>query len=81
MERFKGVLVSDFYAAYDSVPCPQQKYLIHLRRDINEDLNKNPFDQESKGIAERLLRMAGIEDTPASQNWLANPAATSADGR
>jgi len=27
---FKGVLISDFYAAYDSINCPQQKCLIHL---------------------------------------------------
>jgi hypothetical protein len=48
---FKGVLVSDFYAAYDGVPCPQQKCLIHLMRDINEDLHKNPFDDSLKDIA------------------------------
>ncbi len=54
LEGFKGVLVSDFYAAYDSVPCPQQKCLIHLMRDINEDLNKNPFDEELKTIAGRF---------------------------
>ena len=48
---FKGVLVSDFYAAYDGVPCPQQKCLIHLMRDINEDLHKNPFDESLKDIA------------------------------
>lgn len=51
LDGFKGVLVSDFYAAYDSAPCPQQKCLIHLMRDINEDLNKNPFDEELKAIA------------------------------
>jgi Transposase IS66 family len=51
---FHGVLVSDFYAAYDSVPCAQQKCLIHLMRDINEDLHKNPFDEELKEIAERF---------------------------
>ncbi len=54
LDGFKGVLVSDFYAAYDSVPCPQQKCLIHLMRDINDDLNKNPFDEELKAIAERF---------------------------
>jgi predicted RecB family nuclease len=54
LEGFKGVLVSDFYAAYDSVPCPQQKCLIHLMRDINEDLHKNPFDEELKAIAGRF---------------------------
>lgn len=54
LDGFKGVLVSDFYAAYDSVPCPQQKCLIHLMRDINEDLHKNPFDEELKAIAGRF---------------------------
>ncbi len=54
LDGFKGVLVSDFYAAYDSVPCPQQKCLIHLMRDINEDLNKSPFDEELKAIAGRF---------------------------
>ena len=54
LNGFKGVLVSDFYAAYDSVPCAQQKCLIHLMRDINEDLHKNPFDEEFKDIAKRF---------------------------
>ena len=52
LDGFNGVLVSDFYAAYDSVPCAQQKCLIHLMRDINEDLT--PFDDELKEIAERF---------------------------
>jgi predicted RecB family nuclease len=46
LSGFKGVLVSDFYTAYDSFPCQQQKCLIHLIRDINEDILKNPFDEE-----------------------------------
>jgi hypothetical protein len=54
LEGFRGVLVSDFYAAYDSVPCAQQKCLVHLMRDINEDLHKNPFDDELKEIAGRF---------------------------
>jgi Transposase IS66 family len=54
LDGFSGVLVSDFYAAYDSVPCAQQKCLIHLMRDINEDLHKNPFDEELKEIAGRF---------------------------
>jgi len=29
-ERFAGVLVSDFYAAYDSISCTQQKWILHL---------------------------------------------------
>jgi predicted RecB family nuclease len=51
LDGFTGVLISDFYAAYDSVPCAQQKCLIHLMRDINEDLHKYPFDDELKEIA------------------------------
>jgi len=54
LDGFQGVLVSDFYAAYDAVPCAQQKCLIHLMRDINEDLHKNPFDDELKEIARRF---------------------------
>ncbi|MGA9669875.1 MAG: IS66 family transposase [Terracidiphilus sp.] len=50
LEDFKGVLVSDFYAAYDSIPCPQQKCLIHLMRDLNDDVLQNPFDEELKSI-------------------------------
>jgi predicted RecB family nuclease len=51
---FKGVLVSDFYSAYDSVQCKQQKCLIHLVRDINDDIFKNPFDEELKSLARGL---------------------------
>lgn len=35
LQGFSGVLVSDFYTAYDSFECAQQKCLIHLIRDIN----------------------------------------------
>lgn len=50
LRDFSGVLVSDFYAAYDSINCPQQKCLIHLMRDLNDDLLKNPFNNELKRI-------------------------------
>jgi predicted RecB family nuclease len=46
LKDFRGVLVSDFYAAYDSIECPQQKCLIHLIRDMNQELLDNPFDEE-----------------------------------
>jgi len=51
LKDFKGVLVSDFYAGYDSLPCEQQKCLIHLIRDINDDLKGNPYDEEFKALA------------------------------
>ena len=51
LEGFKGVLVSDFYAAYDSIPCAQQKCLVHLMRDLNDDLLDNPYDESIKEVA------------------------------
>jgi len=47
---FSGVLISDFYAVYDWPNCAQQKCLIHLIRDLNGELLKNPFDEEYKNI-------------------------------
>jgi predicted RecB family nuclease len=51
LKDFKGVLVTDFYSGYDSLPCEQQKCLIHLIRDINNDLKGNPYDEELKTLA------------------------------
>jgi predicted RecB family nuclease len=50
LKDFKGVLVSDFFPIYYSLECPQQKCLIHLLRDLNDDLLKNPFDEEFKSM-------------------------------
>ena len=51
---FNGVLVSDFYAGYDGMACQQQKCLIHLMRDINEEVLKHPFNGELTFIAQRF---------------------------
>jgi hypothetical protein len=51
LRGFKGVLVSDFYPAYDSIRCPQQKCLVHLMRDLNDDLLKEAFNDELKAMA------------------------------
>src|SRR5947199_8230007 len=51
LKDFKGVLVSDFYAAYDSIHCPQQKCLVHLIRDLNDDVLKHPYDKGLKQVA------------------------------
>jgi predicted RecB family nuclease len=51
---FSGVLVSDFYTAYDSLKCEQQKCLVHLVRDIDDDVMKNPLDTELKGMAQQF---------------------------
>lgn len=50
LKDFTGVLVSDFYAAYDAIQCPQQKCLIHLIRDLNDAVLKHPYDEELKGL-------------------------------
>ena len=47
---FKGVLVSDFYTAYDSIECSHQCCLIHLMRDLNDEVLTNPFDDQLKQI-------------------------------
>ncbi|MFZ2960697.1 MAG: TM0106 family RecB-like putative nuclease [Candidatus Ozemobacteraceae bacterium] len=46
LSGYEGVLVSDFYGGYDALPCRQQKCLVHLIGDINDDLWKTPFDRE-----------------------------------
>jgi transposase-like protein len=38
VSNYGGVLVSDFYPGYDSITCKQQKCLVHLIRDLNNDL-------------------------------------------
>jgi predicted RecB family nuclease len=43
---YNGILIADFYAGYDAVPCRQQRCLVHLIRDLNEDLWHAPFDAE-----------------------------------
>jgi len=48
LQDFKGVLVSDFYAGYDALDCPKQRCLIHLIRDMNDDLVKNQQNEEFK---------------------------------
>lgn len=52
LQGFHGVLVSDFYSVYDGIDCPQQKCLIHLMRDINQELLDNPFDEALTKIAQ-----------------------------
>jgi predicted RecB family nuclease len=43
---YEGILVSDFYGGYDSVKCRQQKCLVHLIRDLNDDLWKHPYNED-----------------------------------
>jgi len=69
LSGFRGVLVSDFYAAYDSLDCPQQKCLVHLIRDLNDDLWASPFNAEFEAfvLAVRDLLVPMIEAVQASR--------------
>jgi Transposase IS66 family len=60
LRNFKGVLITDFYSAYDSIECEQQKCLVHLIRDMNDDLLRNTFDEDFKWLVSQfgsLLRV------------------------
>jgi hypothetical protein len=57
LKDFKGVLVTDFYAAYDSLCCPQQKCLIHLIRDMNQELLNSPYDSELQMVTQPFGRL------------------------
>jgi predicted RecB family nuclease len=57
LSGFNGVLVSDFYSAYDSISCAQQKCLVHLIRDLNEDVLKEPFNEEMKELVHEFTAL------------------------
>ena len=64
LRNFTGVLVTDFYTGYDFLNCLQQKCLVHLIRDLNEDVMKSPFDTELISLAQAFGRiMRKIIDT------------------
>ncbi|UJS22002.1 MAG: IS66 family transposase [Candidatus Brocadia sp.] len=46
LSGYQGILISDFYGGYDAVTGRQQKCLVHLIRDINNDLWDNPYNRE-----------------------------------
>jgi hypothetical protein len=50
LSGFRGVLVSDFYAAYDSIACKHQRCLIHLIRDLNDEVLDYHYDEELRAI-------------------------------
>ena len=64
LRRYEGVLISDFYSGYDSFPCRQQKCLSHFIGDLNDDLWKNPFNQEYEAflVSVRDLLVPIFED-------------------
>ena len=57
LKGFTGVLVSDFYAGYDLIDCPQQRCLIHLIRDLNRDVLQEPFNEEIKEVVHEFAAL------------------------
>ena len=67
--------MSDFYSGYDSLKCAQQKCLIHLIRDVNDDLLKYPFDSELADVSKAfgcLLReiVSTVDKRGLKSYWL-----------
>lgn len=56
-EDFAGVLVTDFYAAYDHYPGPHQRCWVHALRDIHDLKRLHPTDQ---GLARWGMRVSAL---------------------
>lgn len=54
---YKGVLISDFYGGYDAVTCRQQKCLVHLIRDLNNDLWDDPYNREYEAFVSEVKHL------------------------
>lgn len=59
LDSYEGVLISDFYAGYDSCRCRQQKCLVHLIRDMNDELWKNPYNAVLEGFVGAFRNLLG----------------------
>jgi predicted RecB family nuclease len=60
LKSFSGVLITDFFSAYESLLCKQQKCLVHLIRDMNHDLLSNAFDDEFKSLVSEFGKLLRI---------------------
>jgi len=57
LKDYKGVLISDFFSAYDNVECLQQKCWVHFIRDLNNNLWDNPFDKEYESFVGKIRNL------------------------
>lgn len=51
------MLISDFYGGYDAVTCRQQKCLVHLIRDLNNDLWDNPYNRAYEAFVNEVKHL------------------------
>lgn len=56
-EAFSGILVTDFYGAYDYFDCPKQRCWAHLWRDIKDLLRQVPTDNALIRWAQQVRRL------------------------
>ena len=67
-EDFSGVVVADFFSAYNKLTCEQQKCIVHLLRELRDTAKKNKtgefaaFRKKLKRIIADALRLAARED-------------------
>lgn len=55
-EVYSGILISDFYGAYNKISCRKQKCWTHLLRELHVLKEKHPEDREVAYFALRLKR-------------------------
>lgn len=80
-DAFAGVLVTDFYAAYDHVRCSHQRCWAHLLREAHDLRKQHPKDPTVQAWADDLHRLyldAVASVATASGDPLARAAAASA---
>lgn len=68
-DAFGGTLVTDFYAAYDHIPCPHQRCWTHLWRDITKLEQQYPEDRKVQAWISgmRTLYRAATKERPAEE--------------
>jgi hypothetical protein len=65
-ERFRGLLVSDFYAAYNRIPGLHQRCWVHLLRDLHALKEAHPDQPEVRAWAQAVRQVYD-----EAQDWLA----------
>jgi len=73
-KEFGGVVVADFFGAYNKLSCEQQKCIVHLLRELRECAKKNntaeyaAFRKKLKRVIADAVRLAGREDYDPDKN-------------
>ncbi len=83
LSDYEGVLISDFYGGYDAVTCRQQKCLVHLIRDLNDDLWSHPYNEAYETfvgeVKNLLIPIFEAEEKYGLKRWHLNKFGESVD--